>query len=112
MDDDELALLGPPWAKEGNLQSRLYWESVGKKAKKKDWRKVFVVVQKGELSMFTFEGTKSGNFGGSVGGGNWTVSRSLPQCVVVNEPKVHGQFRRCHVIASCRCERLAETRIQ
>jgi hypothetical protein len=33
-----------------------------------------VVVQKGELSMFTFEGTKSGNFGGSVGGGNWTVS--------------------------------------
>lgn len=74
MDDDELALLGPPWAKEGNLQSRLYWETAGKKAKKKDWKKVFVVVQKGELSMFTFEGTKSGNFGGSVGGGNWTVS--------------------------------------
>jgi PH/SEC7 domain-containing protein len=100
MDDDELALLGPPWAKEGNLQSRLYWESTGKKAKKKDWRKVFVVVQKGELSMFTFEGTKSGNFGGSVGGGNWTVSQHMIAYWSQSTANTVGAMSLIHAVAS------------
>ncbi|WWC87292.1 uncharacterized protein L201_002180 [Kwoniella dendrophila CBS 6074] len=73
MDDDELALLGAPWAKEGLLSRKLYWESTNKRAKKNDWKQFFVVISKGELYMFTF-GEKGGNggfMGGSVGGGNW-----------------------------------------
>ncbi|WRT65157.1 uncharacterized protein IL334_002100 [Kwoniella shivajii] len=72
MDDDELALLGAPWAKEGLLSRKLYWESVGKRAKKNDWKQFFVVISKGELYMFTFGEKGGGGFmGGSVGGGNW-----------------------------------------
>nr|XP_019008884.1 uncharacterized protein I206_06570 [Kwoniella pini CBS 10737]OCF47665.1 hypothetical protein I206_06570 [Kwoniella pini CBS 10737] len=75
MDDDELALLGAPWAKEGLLSRKLYWESINKRAKKNDWKQFFVVISKGELYMFTFGEKGSGNMGftmgGSVGGGNW-----------------------------------------
>nr|XP_018265878.1 uncharacterized protein I303_02254 [Kwoniella dejecticola CBS 10117]OBR88036.1 hypothetical protein I303_02254 [Kwoniella dejecticola CBS 10117] len=75
MDDDELALLGAPWAKEGLLSRKLYWESINKRAKKNDWKQFFVVISKGELYMFTF-GERGGGgmgfaMGGSVGGGNW-----------------------------------------
>ncbi|OBZ68281.1 PH and SEC7 domain-containing protein C11E3.11c [Grifola frondosa] len=68
--DEELALLGPPWAKEGMLCRKQYWESAGKRARSKAWMDVFVVIQKGELSMFTFG---EHGMGGSsvVGGGNW-----------------------------------------
>ncbi|RPD59799.1 hypothetical protein L227DRAFT_586366 [Lentinus tigrinus ALCF2SS1-6] len=68
--DEELALLGPPWAKEGMLCRKQYWECTGKRAKSKAWMDVFVVIQKGELSMFTFG--EHGMGGASVvGGGNW-----------------------------------------
>lgn len=76
MTDDQMALLGPPWAKEGMLQTRQYWEAVGKKAKKQDWKQHFVVVQKGELLMFTFGSGKGSAASGTFGGGNWTVSGS------------------------------------
>ncbi|TBU55815.1 hypothetical protein BD310DRAFT_824986 [Dichomitus squalens] len=68
--DEELALLGPPWAKEGMLCRKQYWECAAKRAKSKAWMDVFVVIQKGELSMFTFG---EHGLGGSsvVGGGNW-----------------------------------------
>ncbi|KAF9268675.1 hypothetical protein L218DRAFT_1048266 [Marasmius fiardii PR-910] len=68
--DEELALLGAPWAKEGMLCRKQYWESTGKRAKDKGWLDVFVVIQKGELNMFTFG---EHGVGGSsvVGGGNW-----------------------------------------
>lgn len=75
LDDDELALLGAPWAKEGLLWHKLYWEAPGKRAKKNDWQQFFVVVQKGELHMFVFGSGSSGFMGGTVGGGNWLVSR-------------------------------------
>ncbi|OCH95101.1 hypothetical protein OBBRIDRAFT_810024 [Obba rivulosa] len=68
--DEELALLGPPWAKEGMLCRKQYWESAGKRAKSKTWLDVFVVIQKGDLSMFTF-GEHGAGGGGVVGGGNW-----------------------------------------
>ncbi|KAI1794173.1 hypothetical protein LXA43DRAFT_971422 [Ganoderma leucocontextum] len=70
ISDEELALLGPPWAKEGMLCRKQYWECAGKRAKSKNWLDVFVVIQKGELSMFTFG---ENGLGGSsvVGGGNW-----------------------------------------
>jgi len=68
--DEELALLGAPWAKEGMLCRKQYWESTGKRDKDKTWKDVFVVIQKGELNMFIF-----GDYGGGssrvVGGGNW-----------------------------------------
>lgn len=70
--DEELALLGPPWAKEGMLCRKQYWESTGKRAKSKTWLDVFVVIQKGELSMFTF-GDHGGGGSTVVGGGNWLV---------------------------------------
>lgn len=71
--DEELALLGAPWAKEGMLCRKQYWESSGKRAKDKAWMNVFVVIQKGELNMFTFGG-HGGSGSGVVGGGNWLVS--------------------------------------
>lgn len=70
--DEELALLGPPWAKEGMLCRKQYWESTGKRAKSKNWLDVFVVIQKGELSMFVF-GEHGAGGSGVVGGGNWLV---------------------------------------
>ncbi|KAH0827483.1 hypothetical protein J3R83DRAFT_4178 [Lanmaoa asiatica] len=68
--DEELALLGAPWAKEGMLCRKQYWESAGKRAKCKNWLDVFVVIQRGELNMFTF-GEHGGGGSGIVGGGNW-----------------------------------------
>ncbi|TFY55545.1 hypothetical protein EVJ58_g8172, partial [Rhodofomes roseus] len=68
--DEELALLGPPWAKEGMLCRKQYWESTGKRAKTKTWMDVFVVIQKGELSMFIF-GEHAHGASHVVGGGNW-----------------------------------------
>ena len=56
------------------LCRKQYWESTGKRAKSKTWMDVFVVIQKGELSMFTFGGPGLGG-AGVVGGGNWLVSR-------------------------------------
>lgn len=72
ISDEELALLGAPWAKEGMLCRKQYWESVGKRAKDKNWLDVFVVIQKGELNMFTFGDHTSGK-SGTFGGGNWLV---------------------------------------
>ena len=72
--DEELALLGAPWAKEGMLCRKQYWEATGKRAKDKSWLDVFVVIQRGELNMFTFgEGSGSTSI---VGGGNWLVRTS------------------------------------
>jgi PH/SEC7 domain-containing protein len=79
LTDAELALLGAPWAKEGMLARKHYWESTGKKARNRAWQDVFVVISRGELSMFTF-----GDFGtgaGVVGGGNW-LENAVPLGVV------------------------------
>ncbi|KAI0320783.1 hypothetical protein OF83DRAFT_498953 [Amylostereum chailletii] len=70
ISDEELALLGAPWAKEGMLCRKQYNESAGKRAKSKAWLDVFVVIQQGELNMFTFGGHAGGSQG-VVGGGNW-----------------------------------------
>jgi PH and SEC7 domain-containing protein len=83
MTDEELALLGAPWAKEGMLCRKQYWESTGKRAKTRAWMDVFVVIQKGELNMFTFGEGNSAAGGGTVGGGNWLVSfacETFPSC--------------------------------
>lgn len=71
--DEELALLGAPWAKEGMLCRKQYWESTGKRARDKSWLDVFVVIAKGELNMFIF-GDHGRGGAGAMGGGNWLVS--------------------------------------
>ncbi|KAG6845394.1 hypothetical protein H0H87_009741 [Tephrocybe sp. NHM501043] len=73
ISDEELALLGAPWAKEGMLCRKQYWESTGKRARDKAWMDVFVVIQKGELNMFTF-GDHSSGASGTFGGGNWLAN--------------------------------------
>ncbi|KAI6046151.1 hypothetical protein EDC04DRAFT_2865015 [Pisolithus marmoratus] len=70
ISDEELALLGAPWAKEGMLCRKQYWESAGRRAKSKGWLDVFTVIQRGELNMFVF-GTHAGTSATVVGGGNW-----------------------------------------
>jgi hypothetical protein len=70
--DEELALLGAPWAKEGMLCRKQYWESTGKRARDKGWMDVFVVISRGELNMFVF-GDHGGSGKGVFGGGNWLV---------------------------------------
>lgn len=72
--DEELALQGAPWAKEGMLCRKQYWESTGKRAKDKSWTDVFVVIQKGTLNMFTFGEMSAASRGGGVGGGNWLAN--------------------------------------
>lgn len=96
--DDELALLGPPWAKEGTLTRKHYWDAPQKRSKDKNWIEVFAVAQKGTLSAFRFgdsttsstatsqphKGAAGGIGGGAamasgvgVGGGNW-LSNAVP----------------------------------
>ena len=70
--DEELALLGAPWAKEGMLCRKQFRESNGKRSKDKTWMDVFVVISRGELNMFIF-GEHAGGSYGPVGGGNWLV---------------------------------------
>ena len=80
LSDDDLALLGAPWAKEGILQRKHYWESNGKRAKERSWIQAFVVVSAGQLRMFQFDGagtsSRGGPMGGGMGGGDWTSNAS------------------------------------
>lgn len=81
LDDESLELAGPPWVKEGMVMHKHHLDGAGKKAKDRNWTEVFTVVQKGQLSMFSFNATKSrpksrprtGNKSSTliVGGGNW-----------------------------------------
>ncbi|KAF7321376.1 Sec7-like domain belongs to guanine nucleotide exchange factors [Mycena kentingensis (nom. inval.)] len=89
ISDEELALLGAPWAKEGSLCRKQYWESVGKRAKDKAWLDVFVVIQKGELNMFTFGGSGMGS-SGAVGGGNWLSNANSVGSVMLAHSLAHA----------------------
>jgi hypothetical protein len=76
----ELYLSGAPFAKEGMLVKKHYWEATNKRAKDNKWKEAFVVVEKGDLRMYKFESFGSNNGGAEktssriVGGGNWMVS--------------------------------------
>ena len=98
LNDDELALYGAPWAKEGMLWKRNAEDPSVKKTTKKDWKQFFVVVQRGELLFFTFgagSGSGSGSFG--VGGGNWLVSGPSK----VHFAHVPEQRKQCRTLFSC-----------
>ncbi len=88
LDDDELALLGAPWAKEGMLWRKSTVEAGGKKTGGKGgWKQYFVVIQKSDLHLFTFgEGGGTSFGGGTVGGGNWLVSR-IPPALLMSEQR-------------------------
>ncbi|KAF6761177.1 Sec7 domain GEF [Ephemerocybe angulata] len=88
ISDEELALLGAPWAKEGMLCRKQYWESAGKRAKDKTWLDVFVVIQKGELSMFVF-GDHTSGASGTFGGGNWLANAQSVGSVHLSHSLAH-----------------------
>lgn len=89
--DEELALHGAPWAKEGMLTRKQYWEATGKRAKNKAWMNVFAVISKGEMKMFTF-GEGHGMGADILGGGNWLVCT----CWVVLHRLPDASFRPRH----------------
>jgi hypothetical protein len=97
--DEELALLGAPWAKEGMLCRKQYWESTGRRARDKAWLDVFVVIQRGELNMFTF-GDHSSGASGAFGGGNWLVSCQFSS-FATSDSVLSGKRPSCRDRPSC-----------
>ncbi|KAJ4387492.1 hypothetical protein N0V93_008084 [Gnomoniopsis smithogilvyi] len=79
LDDESLELAGPPWVKEGIVMHKHHLDGVDRKAKDRNWVEVFCVIQKGNVSIFSFTPNKSmgrrsrnaAKKGGVVGGGNW-----------------------------------------
>ncbi|KAI0475643.1 hypothetical protein GGR56DRAFT_524100 [Xylariaceae sp. FL0804] len=80
LEDESLELLGPPWIKEANVIHKHHLDGVDKKAKDRNWTEVFAVVQKGQMSLFSFSSkslrskARAGRkhaAGAVVGGGNW-----------------------------------------
>ena len=77
LEDESLELAGAPWAKEGILKHKHHLESLGKKAKDRNWNEVFAVIEKGYMSLFSFSTKSMRNKSrgkaprGVVGGGNW-----------------------------------------
>lgn len=79
LEDESLELAGPPWVKEGMIVHKHHLDSLGKRAKDRNWSEVFAVVQKGQMSLFSFSMNKStrarprtaGKITTPVGGGNW-----------------------------------------
>ncbi|KFA62011.1 hypothetical protein S40285_02128 [Stachybotrys chlorohalonatus IBT 40285] len=81
LEDESLELAGPPWMKEGIVMHKHHLDGVDKKAKERSWSEVFAVVQKGQMTLFSFNASKSlrhksrtrnpAQGSAPVGGGNW-----------------------------------------
>ncbi|ETS02439.1 hypothetical protein M419DRAFT_78189 [Trichoderma reesei RUT C-30] len=81
LDDESLELAGPPWIKEGRVMHKHHLDGVGKRAKDRNWTEVFAVIQRGQMSIFSFNAPKStrqksrtrnaDKANAPVGGGNW-----------------------------------------
>ncbi|KAB5518202.1 hypothetical protein GE09DRAFT_1012075, partial [Coniochaeta sp. 2T2.1] len=82
LEDESLELAGSPWAKEGMVVHKHHLDGIDKKAKDRAWTEVFAVIQRGQMSLFSFTPNKSLRHkksrlaGGNtknpvVGGGNW-----------------------------------------
>ncbi|WYZ34041.1 hypothetical protein EsH8_I_000317 [Colletotrichum jinshuiense] len=81
LEDESLELAGPPWVKEGMVIHKHHLDGVDKKAKDRHWNEVFAVIQRGQMSIFSFGTSKSvgrksrGRHAAKgpaiVGGGNW-----------------------------------------
>lgn len=92
LQNSDLALAGPPWAKEGMISRKIFTGPGGKRSKDKTWLDVFAVVHApGTLSMFRFDSASppasSRNTDwtkgtdavatGTFGGGNWALNAQL-----------------------------------
>ncbi|KAK3385198.1 hypothetical protein B0H63DRAFT_180202 [Podospora didyma] len=116
LEDESLELAGPPWIKEGIVSYHRHMDDTSKKAKsEKSWTEVFAVVQKGQLSLFSFSPNKSLRHknrhrsnaalpkGAVVGGGNWQENAtnlgtfSLQQALAYNLPPSAMSRSRPHV---------------
>ncbi|WQF78677.1 Putative Sec7 domain, PH-like domain superfamily, sec7 domain superfamily, pleckstrin domain 9 [Colletotrichum destructivum] len=81
LEDESLELAGPPWVKEGMVIHKHHLDGIEKKAKDRHWNEVFAVIQRGQMSIFSFGTNKSaarksrGRHAAKgpaiVGGGNW-----------------------------------------
>ncbi|KAK3290121.1 uncharacterized protein B0H64DRAFT_378876 [Chaetomium fimeti] len=83
LEDESLELAGPPWVKEGIVTHKHHLDGIDKRARDRNWQEVFAVIQKGQLSLFSFTPNKSLRHknrrglganppkGAVVGGGNW-----------------------------------------
>ncbi|KAK1590137.1 Sec7 domain-containing protein [Colletotrichum navitas] len=81
LEDESLELAGPPWVKEGMVIHKHHLDGIDKKAKDRHWNEVFAVIQRGQMSIFSFATNKSvgrksrGRHASKgpaiVGGGNW-----------------------------------------
>ncbi|OLL26049.1 PH and SEC7 domain-containing protein [Neolecta irregularis DAH-3] len=73
--EDELALTGAPWAKEGLLNHKHHMDGVSKRAKQRGWTEYFVVIERGQMRLFSFDKQSHGTQ--VVGGGNWTDNATV-----------------------------------
>ncbi|KAK4161652.1 hypothetical protein QBC43DRAFT_302813 [Cladorrhinum sp. PSN259] len=114
LDDESLELAGPPWVKEGIVSHKHFREN-NKKPKNHNWTEVFAVIQKGQLSIFSFSPNKSMRNknrrgpsgmlpkGAVVGGGNWQDTAtnlgtfSLRQTLATEFPPSGYSASRKHV---------------
>ena len=114
LEDESLELAGPPWVKEGIVIHKHHLDGVDKKAKDRNWSEVFAVVQKGQMSLFSFTKKstrqKSRTRGATkpttpVGGGNWQENAtnrgtfSLRQTLASSLPPPGYSRSRPHVWA-------------
>lgn len=117
IEDESLELSGPPWVKEGMVVHKHHLDGADKKAKERNWTQVFAVVQKGQMSLFSFSAPKSIRtkrsklHGGTlpkgtvVGGGNWQDNAtnlgtfSLKQTLASSLPPPGYSRARPHVWA-------------
>ncbi|KAK9387920.1 hypothetical protein V1515DRAFT_448848 [Lipomyces mesembrius] len=82
--DEELEIRGAPWAKEGLVKHRRQLDRQNKKAKTQTWEDTFVVVQRGYLKTFQFF-SRQAHRNNVVGGGNWTESATMRDCIRLNQ---------------------------
>ncbi|EPE03215.1 sec7 domain-containing protein [Ophiostoma piceae UAMH 11346] len=113
LDDESLELAGPPWIKEGMVTHKHHLDGMDKKARDRNWVEVFAVVQKGQMSLFSFTPNKSlraknrgrNAKGAVVGGGNWQENAtnlgtfSLKQTLASALPPPGYSRQRPHVWA-------------
>ncbi|KAG5518338.1 hypothetical protein PMAC_003135 [Pneumocystis sp. 'macacae'] len=76
VEENELALSGPPWTKEGILKHKHYLENF-KKAKNRAWVECFSVLEKGKLKLFQFNNNKFSERKGVIGSGNWIENADI-----------------------------------
>ncbi|KFY99600.1 hypothetical protein V498_00637, partial [Pseudogymnoascus sp. VKM F-4517 (FW-2822)] len=113
LEDESLELHGAPWAKEGIVKHKHHLEAAEKKAKDRNWAEVFVVIEKGYMSLFSFSSksvrqkssSRAKGAGVVVGGGNWQDNAEnlgsflLRQTIASTLPSPGYSKARPHVFA-------------